>query len=211
MHFLIGFLIVVVILAIPQLRTAALLLIGVAAIGFAVMLNSERNSIPTPPSQEELARMELARKVEAAKEQLRENHLRGLIKPSQLEIRKLWLTDLGREILTVSGYFNDPGATAIVKNNSAENILTDIGLSFDLYDCPVGTSAISKGCDQLGSYSSTIAAEVPPGQVRLMDSGNSNLQRKPITNLPPLSGHFLMQYYLEFIRGRSLTQRRNNA
>jgi hypothetical protein len=63
MHFLIGFLIVCVISAVPSLRSVALFLIGLVAVAVLILvLKAEReNAPPPPPDPDQLARQAKAR------------------------------------------------------------------------------------------------------------------------------------------------------
>jgi hypothetical protein len=204
MHFLIGFLIVVVILAIPALRNAALILVGLGALAIMILIHPQTgpSSVSQPPSPQELAAEETARQIAAEQDE----KSKTLIKANQIDIRQIWATSSGFPVNSMAGpisSLSSPGASAVVRNNSSKAILKEIGVTIHLFDCPAETLTISSNCDQFGTYTTTMQADVPPHQVKQMDS-SFDLSAKPVSNIPPIRGTIVTSYEINFLRGEDL-------
>src|ERR1700676_893539 len=179
-YFLIGFLILCVIIAIPELRTTALVLIGIAAIGlfllFVIISNTSPPVRPLDPqqlAQQEAARIASAQAYEKSK---------TLITTDQLEVRNMWIEENGLPI-TVPKTYLEAGTKIVVKSNSENATLIEMSLEVKFFDCPMPTQIIIEKCDQIGSYRAQITGDVPPGQVRQMQSPFAGYAK--VKDIPP--------------------------
>jgi hypothetical protein len=198
MHFLIGFVILCFIIAVPELRAAALVLIGLAGAGLLVVVlllsaNKPAPAISPPPVSP--SQIQAAQDAAAAADA----KAKRLIGQMQIEIRRLWLTDWDqRPIANPGRAIWNPTIHAVVRNNAPGASLTRIGLKVDLFDCPFFADAGSSACDQIGSATGAVAAIIPAGQVREMDSPGS---LPAIDHLPPLRGRLTLRYAIDYICG----------
>ncbi len=196
MHFLIGLLIVCIIIAVPQLRAAALIIAGVAFLAVLAVIaasSSHRQAAATavpPPSAEQ---------VQQASAALRafDNRQRTLIDPGELRIRSLWLTQWGQPVRVPNNVISDAVVHAVVRNGSSKATLTRIGLKVSLYDCPAHAADLARQCDKIGELAAAVRADIPPGQVREMASPDTDA--RSIEHLPPLAGVFRLDYAIDYL------------
>jgi hypothetical protein len=189
MQFLIGFFIIVVILATPAFRNITLLLALLGLIGFFYIDRQASNDTSS------------AFNIDEIEEEIRKS--RQMISRDQIEISNLKLNDgnissLETEINTRSKL--QPYLSAVVKNRSHLATLTSIGFSAKLYDCQNSESQ----CDQIGNLSTEICADVPPGQVRLMNSTCVYSWTNTMTNMPQLKGNLRIDYSIDYVEGRKV-------
>ena len=187
MQYLAGFLLLVLVLTIPKLRRFAVWLITLGAIAIiAVLIFNRPKPAPPPP-----------RAVSQAGDETRaadEARARALIPADQIELRDVWLEDgLGR-ITAPHGDSMTPSLHAVVHNGSTHT-LTGVELAIDLLDCPPSGGA----CDRIGTIESEVRADIPPGDVRQMDSA-APYQR--VDHIPPLHGTFTLKPRIVWTRGR---------
>lgn len=197
MHFLIGFLIVCVILAVPGLRKAAFVVIGLTALGLVLLLaNSSSKPTPAVDAQQTAAQQAAWTAMQQAEEKTRH-----LISTGEIEVRQFSLTSNGNPVKNVAaGSISDPGLTAVIRNNSPTYTLTEIAFGVELFDCPLAAKAITERCDQIGSYRGRVTAEVPPGQVRQMTSPYG--YASAIDHLPPIRGQLTLRHAIESVKGK---------
>ncbi len=193
MHFLIGFLILCFIIAVPELRAAALVIVGVAVVGglviFGLLAANKPSAAPLPAAPAfSYADVQAAQTAAAAYD----DREKTLIRTGQIEIRNLWITSYDQPVTNPRDSISSAGIRAVVRNNSFVATLTKLGLTVDLFDCPTYAP-----CDQIGSIKATVSANIPPGQVREMHSTDWSIPM--IDNLPPLRGSFRLRYLVDYI------------
>jgi hypothetical protein len=93
-----------------------------------------------------------------------------------------------------------PALSAVVKNKSRLATLTSIGFFAKLYDC----TNTGNDCDQIGDFSTAICADIPPGQVRLMNPTCAYGWPNTVTNMPRLKGKLRIDYSVDYIEGRKV-------
>lgn len=205
MHFLIGFLVLCFIVAVPELRAAGLVIVGVAIVGglviFGLLAANKPSAAPMPtaptPSFEDSQAAQTAAVAFDARE-------KTLIRTGQIEVRNLWITSYDQPVTNPGNSIYSVGIRAVVRNNSYVATLTKIGVTVDLFDCPSYAP-----CDQIGSIKAVVSADIPPGQLREMHSADWSLPA--IGNLPPLRGSFRLRYLVDYICASDNAPRTWNA
>jgi hypothetical protein len=191
MQYLLGFLIIVVILSVPALRNTAILLAMLGLIGF-FYTGSQGSKNSSAAFRKEMDEYE-----EGIKKS------RQLITRDEIDINDLhWFDDRGSSIEEAINMRSalKPRLTAVVKNKSQVATLTSIGFSAKLYDCVNP----GKECDQIGDFSTEICADIPPGQVRLMNSTCAYGWPNMVTNMPHLRGNLRLDYSIDYVEGRKI-------
>lgn len=192
MQFLIGFLIIVVILAVPAFRNIALLLTLLGLIGF-FYIESQGSKNSSAAFRKEMDEIE---------EEIKKS--RQLITRDEIDINDLHLyDDHGSSVeAAINARSNlKPSLSAVVKNRSRFARLTSIGFSAKLYDCPI----IGNDCDQIGDFSQQQYVPIfHLGKSKIMNSTCAYSWPNTVTNMPPLKGKLRIDYSIDYVEGRKV-------
>jgi hypothetical protein len=199
MHFLLGFLIVCIILAVPALRKVALVIAGLCGVGALLLLlasGSNRNNGQPAPDPAELTRVQQA----AQAWQAEQDAALRRIKPAEIEIRQLWLTSRSEPLTAFKTIIDGPGVSATIKNNSPQFRLSELCFKITIFDCVASQRFNDAQCEQIGGFTVSGDTDIPPAQVRQVDLRMGYFEQ--LKGIPRLRGDASVRYEICRLRGK---------